>query len=72
MMYKRVGEAIREAGISSHPTDWLLFLCPGKRELPGPHIDQLEAPVEPLAQVRKEVAVLVLVIFLISNISFSC
>jgi hypothetical protein len=24
--------------------DWLLFLCPGKRELPGDHLDILEPP----------------------------
>ena len=32
MMYARVGEAIRAAGSQTHPTDWLLFMCPGMRE----------------------------------------
>ena len=30
MMYKRIGEAILQCNSQSHPTDWLLFLCPGK------------------------------------------
>ena len=30
MMYKRIGEAILQCGSRSHPTDWLLFLCPGE------------------------------------------
>ena len=53
MMYGKIGEALRQSQnmASSHPTDWLLFMCPGKRELPGPHLDQLEAPSDPLAQV---------------------
>jgi len=37
MMYSEVGKAIREANVpphlGQHPTDWLLFLCPGKRTL---------------------------------------
>ena len=27
-----------------YTSDWLLFLCPGKRELPGDHLDILEPP----------------------------
>ena len=54
MMYKRVGEAIKQAGLKSHPTDWLLFMCPGKRELPGPHLDQLEEPSDELAQLLRQ------------------
>lgn len=59
MMYKRVGNAIAEAGIpsgapGSNPTDWLLFLCPGKRELRGPHLDMLDPPDEPMASVFRE------------------
>lgn len=29
MMYRRVGDAIKETGSPTEPTDWLLFLCPG-------------------------------------------
>ncbi|XP_063866961.1 uncharacterized protein LOC135104027 [Scylla paramamosain] len=32
MMYKRIGEALREAGSDLHPTDYLVFLCLGKKE----------------------------------------
>ena len=57
MMYGKIGEALRQSPSlgSSHPTDWLLFMCPGKRELPGPHLDQLEMPSDPLAQVKCEI-----------------
>ena len=41
MMYKMIGDAIKESGGSSHPCDWLVFLCPGKREAPGPHLETL-------------------------------
>ena len=40
MMYQRVGEALKQTGSSTHPTDWLLFLCPGKREASGQHMNQ--------------------------------
>jgi phospholipase D1/2 len=50
MMYKRVAEAIKESGSNTHPTDWLLFLCLGKREEKGPHLDKLEEPTEPMAK----------------------
>ena len=53
MMYRRVGEAIRATGTDSHPTDWLLFLCPGKREEAGPWLDQLEPPSDPVAKVMR-------------------
>jgi len=47
-MYREIGRAIREANVpphlGQHPTDWLIFLCPGKRELPGPHMDVLDPP----------------------------
>ncbi len=49
MMYKQVGDAISKMGLNSHPTDWLLFLCPGKREPAGPWLDQLEPPNESMA-----------------------
>ena len=48
MMYREVGRALREANVppqlGQHPTDWLMFLCPGKRELGGPHMDVLDVP----------------------------
>ena len=48
MMYMEVGKALRDARVpphlGQHPTDWLLFLCPGKRELYGSHIDVLDPP----------------------------
>ena len=31
MMYSRIGEEIRNTNSPTHPTDWLLFLCPGKK-----------------------------------------
>ena len=54
MMYSRVGEALRTTGSDTHPTDWLLFLCPGKREAPGDHLNHLEPPVEPMAKIFRE------------------
>ena len=30
MMYQRIGDAIKASGSRTHPTDWLMFLCPGK------------------------------------------
>ena len=33
-MYVRVADAIREAGLSKHPTDYLNFFCLAKREGP--------------------------------------
>eukprot|EP00092_Neocalanus_flemingeri_P027266 GFUD01029568.1.p1 GENE.GFUD01029568.1~~GFUD01029568.1.p1 ORF type:complete len:832 (-),score=202.16 GFUD01029568.1:287-2782(-) len=48
MMYREVGKALKQANVpphlGQHPTDWLLFLCPGKRELYGSHIDVLDPP----------------------------
>jgi len=48
MMYKEIGKALREANVpphlGQHPTDWLVFLCPGKRELYGPHMEVLDQP----------------------------
>ncbi|CAB4066260.1 PLD1_2 [Lepeophtheirus salmonis] len=53
MMYGRVGEALQHAQLpdhlGTHPTDWLLIMCPGKRELPGPHLDNLDPPTETMA-----------------------
>ena len=41
MMYSRIGQALKNSGDTmAHPTDYLLFLCPGKRENPGEHLDR--------------------------------
>ena len=49
MMYHEVGNALKEARVpqhlGQHPTDWLMFLCPGKRELWGSHMDLLDSPM---------------------------
>ena len=49
MMYHEVGNALREAHVPKHlghkPTDWLMFLCPGKREVWGPHMELLDPPL---------------------------
>ena len=52
MMYHRVGGALREAGLDSlyHPTDYLLFLCPGKREQVSEHLELLAEPTEEFAK----------------------
>ena len=48
MMYREVGIFLEAANVpphlGQHPTDWLIFLCPGKRELYGPHMDWLDPP----------------------------
>ncbi len=54
MMYKRVGEAIKQAGIDSHPQEWLLFLCPGKREGKGPWLDHLDKPTDDVAKLMRK------------------
>ena len=54
MMYLRVGEALKQTGNPTHPTDWLLFLCPGKREAPGPHLDRLQEATEPRAKIFRD------------------
>jgi phospholipase D1/2 len=54
MMYQRVGEAITQVGSATHPTDWLLFLCLGKREPSGPHLDQLEKPLKSVTKRLRE------------------
>ncbi len=54
MMYRRVGDAISRAGLNSHPTDWLVFLCPGKREPDGPWLEQLEPATEPMAATMRQ------------------
>merc|ERR1711983_555620 len=54
MMYKRVGDAIKASGNGTHPTDWLIFLCPAKREAAGEHLNNLASPSEPMAQTFRE------------------
>merc|ERR1712062_327818 len=48
MMYREIGQALIEADVKpwlgDQPTDWLIFLCAGKRELSGPHLDLLDPP----------------------------
>ena len=48
MMYREVGMTLKKVDMPPHlgqnPTDWLVFLCPGKRELGGPHLDELDPP----------------------------
>lgn len=48
MMYREIGRALVAANVPAHlgqdPTDWLVFLCPAKRELYGSYIDVLDAP----------------------------
>ena len=48
MMYREVGRALRDANLppelGQDPTDWLIFLCPAKRELWGEHMEALDAP----------------------------
>ena len=29
MMYKKIGDTLASEGSDTHPTDWLLFMCPG-------------------------------------------
>merc|ERR1712029_1087809 len=56
MMYQRVGKALSETGLDSlyRPTDYLLFLCPGKREPHQSHLDQLAEPSEEFAKRFRE------------------
>jgi len=59
MMYREVGRALRQYNVpphlGQHPTDWLMFLCPGKRELGGHHMDALDDPVPgTLAEIFRE------------------
>jgi len=47
MMYREVGKALARMPSPEHgnlPTDYLLFLCPGKRELGGDHMEVLDDP----------------------------
>jgi phospholipase D1/2 len=51
MMYKEVGRALREANVpphlGQHPTDWLMFLCPGTRVVPDPQDMSVLDPPSP-------------------------
>ena len=47
MMYRRVGRALRQAGSSAHPQDYLLFLTPLAREDRDEIPDCLEQSFEP-------------------------
>jgi len=54
MMYKRVGEAIKQSGIDSHPLEWLQFFCPATREARGPWLDRLEKPTDDAAKLMRK------------------
>ena len=55
MMYHRIGQAlIRTGNTETHPTDWLIFLCPGKRELPGEYLERLAPPEDPMAKIFRD------------------
>merc|ERR1719245_2342294 len=43
-----------QAGLNSHTTDWLLFMCPGKRELAGPHLNALAEPTDEVAKIMRD------------------
>ena len=52
MMYRKIGKALIDTGAmktGAHPTDYLLFLCPGKKEASGPHLEDLAEPTEEFA-----------------------
>jgi len=54
-MYTRIGGAISSLGLPTRPTDYLLFLCPGKQECPGEVPADLAMPEEgtPAALARR-------------------
>ena len=43
-MYWRIGNAIQEHGLDTHPTDYLMFFCLGKRETMEEVPEGLEEP----------------------------
>merc|ERR1719369_198147 len=43
-MYWRIGNAIAQRGLDRHPTDYLMFFCPGKQECPDDVPDSLLEP----------------------------
>ena len=56
MMYRKIGHALKNTGMDSvcHPTDYCLFLCPGKREEGGEHLDRLAPPTDPMAKIFRQ------------------
>ena len=54
MMYKKVADAIKYSGSNTRPTDWLVFMCLGKRESAGPHLDKLDEATETMAKVLRQ------------------
>ena len=44
MMYKKVCKAIKETGSDTVATDWLIFMCLGKKEVVGKRPDGLDEP----------------------------
>ena len=54
MMYKKIAEAIQSCDSDTKPTDWLLFLCLGKREAKGEHLDFLDEPTDSMAKLFRE------------------
>ena len=42
MMYKKISIAIEEAGSNTVPTDWLVFMCLGKKEVVGNQTKSLD------------------------------
>ena len=54
MMYQRIGEALKEVESDTEPTDWLLFLCLGKRDGIEPYLENLSKPRNSMAKkIRK-------------------
>ena len=53
MMYRRVGNALLQAGSSAHPQDYLLFLTPLAREDEDEVPDCLEDNFEPGSNAEK-------------------
>ena len=53
MMYRRVGNALLQAGSSAHPQDYLLFLTPLAREDEDEVPDCLEDNLEPGSNAEK-------------------
>ena len=53
MMYRRVDQALRQAGSNAHPQDYLLFLTPLAREDEDDIPDCLEKNLEPGSNAEK-------------------
>ena len=50
MMYKKVSEAIEDAGSDTIPTDWLVFMCLGKQELSDTDHNSIKEPTNVFAK----------------------